>query len=623
MSEKGIGKPEAESIVWRQFRKRKIGMVSLGVILCLFAIAVYAPLLANHNPLALYTTHAKVYAYYYAGLKAVHETASAGLAEQDQLIQQRKEALKTYATEREALKSLTTQYNSAGDRYDGARNKVNRTQDRIEEIDELTEEYESEGKSTKLPALKKEKEALLKIKPGYSDELKEAGAEKSKVKRSIDEHRGSQDQANQTVLQTNYRLNFDLHRKAIGVNLHQMKFPVDDATDRALTAVAERYEEIYNRLPNGEGPTLQRELGAIWQTVETTLAPEKVAQHIIHRWTFPALDALDWMDRFFMIGYPLLLLSILFRRKLGGTFFTRTVAVAALALALGTGSGALSAELPARNFKMILLENVTAGDTDTMAVMAPVPYGMNENRIEEKLQRPSFVTDEIGRRSLHWLGTDDSGRDVLSRMIWGARVSLSVGFVAVTLYLMIGIFVGSLAGYFGGKVDMLLSRIIEIVICFPRFFLILTVIAFIGPSIYNIMIVIGLTAWPGIARLTRGEFLRLRNQEFILAARAGGISTFSIMFKHVLPNALTPVMVAAAFGFAGSILTESGLSFLGFGVQEPFPSWGQMLSNSQSNPFLYWWMFVVPGCALFLTVTFYNLAGNTFRDAADPRLRHG
>ncbi|MEW6774958.1 MAG: ABC transporter permease [Bdellovibrionota bacterium] len=242
---------------------------------------------------------------------------------------------------------------------------------------------------------------------------------------------------------------------------------------------------------------------------------------------------------------------------------------------------------------------------------APVPYGPTEHNLSRRLEPPSRD---------HPLGTDDRGRDVLSRLIHGSRVSLSVGFVAEGIALLIGLFLGALAGYYGGKVDMIISRLIEIVICFPTFFLILAVIAFLPPSIYNIMVVIGLTGWTGIARLTRAEVLRVRTLDYVQAARAAGTPAPRIIFRHVLPNAITPAIVSVTFGVAAAILVESSLSFLGFGVPPPTASWGEVLSQSRSYIDFAWWLTLFPGAAIFVTMTAYNLVGEGLRDATDPRL---
>lgn len=251
-----------------------------------------------------------------------------------------------------------------------------------------------------------------------------------------------------------------------------------------------------------------------------------------------------------------------------------------------------------------------AQDLDQSVILPPIPYSPTEYNLESLLEKPS---------STHWMGTDDQGRDVAARMIYGAQVSLSVGFVAVAIYVMIGLFLGSLAGYFGGKTDLWISRLIEIIMCFPTFLLILSVLAFIGTGLVNIMIVIGLTSWTGIARLVRGEFLKLRDQDFVTSSRALGLSTSRIILRHILPNALSPVLVSVTFGIASSILIESSLSFLGFGVQPPTPSWGEILSQSREFMDIGWWLMFFPGLAIFLTITAFNLVGEGLQDAIDPR----
>ena len=226
------------------------------------------------------------------------------------------------------------------------------------------------------------------------------------------------------------------------------------------------------------------------------------------------------------------------------------------------------------------------------------------------------------RRELHALGCDNNGFDVLARIIHGSRVSLAVGFLAMGLALLIGVFAGSVAGYFGGWVDLLVSRIIEIFICFPSFFLILTIIA-VAPrrSIFWVMFAIGLTGWMGIARLIRGEVLKVRQFDYIQAARALGASDSRIIFRHILPNAMAPVLVAVTFGMAGAILTETGLGFLGLGVEPPIPSWGELLNQARQDPVRLWWLMLYPGLMIFASVTLMNLVGEGLRDAMDPRLR--
>lgn len=219
----------------------------------------------------------------------------------------------------------------------------------------------------------------------------------------------------------------------------------------------------------------------------------------------------------------------------------------------------------------------------------------------------------------HRFGTDELGRDVLSRMIHGARVSLVIGFSATLIALIVGSFLGAVAGYYRGAADWIVSRLIEIVLCFPFLFLVLGIVALFRPSLATIMIALGLTSWTTEARYVRGEVLRLRELEFAQAARASGARDSRIIFRHLLPNALAPVLVSASFGVANAILVESALSFLGVGVPVPTPSWGAILSVAQQFIDYAWWLIVFPGMAIFTTVAAFNVIGDRFRDALDPR----
>ena len=222
---------------------------------------------------------------------------------------------------------------------------------------------------------------------------------------------------------------------------------------------------------------------------------------------------------------------------------------------------------------------------------------------------------------LYLLGTDELGRDVFARMLQGSFVSLSIGLLAVGISVAIGVAVGGLAGYYRSWVDTLLMRFTDVMLCFPTFFLILTVVALLPPSIYNVMLVIGVTSWMGTARFVRAEFLSLREQDFVVAAQALGLPERRIIFRHMLPNAIAPVLVSATIGVAGAILTESALSFLGFGVQPPFATWGNILADGRSYLFDAPWLFLVPGFAIFVVVLAFNLVGEGLREAWNPRLR--
>ncbi|MFT6393934.1 MAG: peptide/nickel transport system permease protein [Methylophilaceae bacterium] len=247
-----------------------------------------------------------------------------------------------------------------------------------------------------------------------------------------------------------------------------------------------------------------------------------------------------------------------------------------------------------------------------LAILAPwlAPYDPDAFDVKAILLAPSWQ---------HWMGTDGLGRDVLSRMLYGGRISLLVGLVAVGISTAIGIILGALAGYYRGWVDTVIMRLVDIMLSIPSFFLILAVIAFLTPSIVNIMVVIGLTSWMGVTRLVRAEFLSLSNREFVLASRSLGAKDARLIFTHLLPNSLTPIIVSSVLGVAGAVLLESGLSFLGLGVQAPQASWGNILTDGKEYIQFAWWLSLYPGMAILLTVLGYNLLGEGLRDALDPR----
>lgn len=238
------------------------------------------------------------------------------------------------------------------------------------------------------------------------------------------------------------------------------------------------------------------------------------------------------------------------------------------------------------------------------------PYNPNTTSLELKLQPPTWA---------HPAGTDNLGRDVFSRLLNGSYISLTVGFIAVAVSLLIGVTVGAISGFFGGWVDNILMRIVDAILCFPTFFLILTAVALLGPSIINIIVVIGLVSWTGTARLVRAEFLTLREAEYVRAARSLGAKAPALVFRHILPNAMAPIIVTAVISIPGAILTEAGLSFLGFGVQPPQATWGNIITDGKTYLLDAWWLIVYPGLAIFIAALSFYLAGDALRQAAETR----
>jgi len=251
-------------------------------------------------------------------------------------------------------------------------------------------------------------------------------------------------------------------------------------------------------------------------------------------------------------------------------------------------------------------------------VNAPIPYSAKDylrDYGETGMEQP--LADD---KRNHWFGTEQSGADVLSRMIHACRIALGIGFVATGIAMLIGVILGGLMGYFSGIVDMLGMRLVEIFEAIPTLFLLLTFVAFFGSSLYLMMVIIGLTTWPGYARFVRAEYLKLRRMDYVQSAIACGLPLRSILFRHMLPNGIAPVLVAASFGVASAILFEATLSFLGLGLVDN-PSWGQMLNQAVQSASFYWWMAFFPGGAIFFTVFAYNLMGESLRDAIDPYLK--
>ena len=425
----------------------------------------------------------------------------------------------------------------------------------------------------------------------------------------------------------------------------QIPLMAKQLTAEKATSLEKLGDRIAGLVQSRQGsPQLSVDLRAVRTELRRDFDVRKVELVAGTHW--PVLTVLSWMGVILLLANALYLLRPVWKRLLGLLLSSTTLRTRALAhLALMVGVPILAGfswwllvptrvDLTSYKEAVFQTDKNIASTTAVVydwAIWPVIPYSLDEIDLDAKYLKPGASSSgDIQRKATgalrpwqkpHWLGTDGIGRDITSRMIWGGRVSMAVGIVAVSIYVTIGIIVGSLAGYFRGFWDLLISRIIEIVICFPSFFLILTIVAFVGPSIFNIMLVIGFTAWTGVARLVRGEFLRLGQQEFVLAGRALGYSAPRIIFRHVLPNALAPVLVSATFGIAGAILTESALSFLGFGITVPRPSWGGILASGRDAIFRAPWLIYFPGIAIFLTITAYNLVGEALRDASDPRLR--
>jgi peptide/nickel transport system permease protein len=251
-----------------------------------------------------------------------------------------------------------------------------------------------------------------------------------------------------------------------------------------------------------------------------------------------------------------------------------------------------------------------------IALLAPL-IAPHDPIAQHDIARTGYLSPRAG----NWLGTDRFGRDVLSRIIYGSRISLSIGFIATVISITIGTMLGALAGYFGGRVDTLIMRFTDMVLAFPRLVLLILIVALFGPSITMIILVLGLTQWPGTTRIVRGDVLSLREREFIHAAQALGMGRTRIIMRHLIPNVLAPVIVAATLGIGNTIVMEAGLSFLGLGVQPPTPTWGSMVADGRDNLIGAWWVATFPGLTIVLVVLAFNLVGDGLRDALDPRLR--
>jgi peptide/nickel transport system permease protein len=436
-------------------------------------------------------------------------------------------------------------------------------------------------------------------------------------------------------------------RTALTSRLEVLRGHLDGAPARGLD---DRLERLAAASDATEGAALAAD-------VRMTLAEldlERAA--LVPRRTYPLLAALTPLESALAAGW-LGVLALPFVRRARAR---RALAAAALLLALVAAAWSAGSTRPGALHPGALKEALTRGEIEaTTAVFAPVPFGYAEQHPEESLRPPTWLAaSELDARGAyvrgarvprpdpvtgfvpatravdvragepalnspfrHLLGTDTTGRDLLARILHGARISLSVGFLATALLMGIGVLVGTLSGWFGGVLDLVLSRVIEVVVAFPLLLLVLVAVAFVGPSMWNVVLVIGCAGWTGVARLARAEVLRERELEYVAAARALGFSWPRIVFRHVVPGTLAPLLVAATFAVASAILIEAALSFLGFGVRVPLPSWGALTSESRDPA--HWWLQLFPGLFLFATVLFVQLVGDALRAALDPRAEEG
>jgi peptide/nickel transport system permease protein len=325
----------------------------------------------------------------------------------------------------------------------------------------------------------------------------------------------------------------------------------------------------------------------------------------------PVLTYLQVEDMVFLTAFASLLIVIPWRLSVA-----RKIVVFLLLLGIGSILAYSFVSPP----KLVIYEQYRVAQQQgayDWVIYAPVPYSPKD--YQRDLGDTGLEAPLSQQQRRHWFGTEQNGADVLSRMIHASRIALGIGFVATGIAMVIGVIVGGLMGYFSGIVDILGMRLVEIFEAVPTLFLLLTFVAFFGRSLYIMMVIIGITSWPGFARYVRAEFLRLRKQDFVQAAEAAGLPLPSILFRHMLPNGMGPVLVAASFGVASAILAEATLSFLGLGLVDD-PSWGEMLNQAVQSSRFNWWMAAFPGGAIFFTVFAYNLIGESLRDAIDPYL---
>ena len=385
----------------------------------------------------------------------------------------------------------------------------------------------------------------------------------------------------------------------------------------AVTQASLQQESFMRRVLRDTSGQLGAKIGFAWVGTVALLAvfapfianSHPIAMLDANGWSSPLLTHITWMDVTLLVSF----IAVCVAWRLRDRYGAGRLLLGVIGVGLITSAISQAVIEPPRAVVFDQYRTGLAEGSIERAIFTPIPYSPTDRSRDNPA--PLEAPD-----SAHWFGTDEDGADVLSRMIHACRIALGIGLIATGIALGIGILYGGIMGFFGGWLDIAMMRFLEIFESIPQLFLLLTVVAFFGRSIYLIMVVIGLTSWPGYARFLRAEFLKLRDQDYVQAAQACGLPLWSVLFRHMLPNGVAPLLVAASFGIASAILAEATLSFLGLGLVDE-PSWGGMLNQAVGPTGTFaMWMATYPGLAIFFTVFAYNLIGEALRDAIDPKL---